>query len=118
MREEQVASHAVDSTEILVISLDRIRESSTNPRRAFDQAKLNELAENIRVHGVLQPVLVRPVPSGSEGSFEIVAGARRFRASKLAGKESIPATVRELTDPECREIQLIENLQRGYPRIG
>jgi ParB family chromosome partitioning protein len=113
MREEQVASRAVDPTMIQVISLDRIRESGTNPRRAFDQAKLNELAENIRAHGVLQPVLVRPVPSGLEGSFEIVAGARRFRASKLAGKESIPATVRELTDAECREIQLIENLQRA-----
>jgi ParB family transcriptional regulator, chromosome partitioning protein len=95
------------------IPLERIRESSTNPRRVFDEAKLKELAENIRVHGVLQPVLVRPTPSGPEGSFELVAGARRFRASKLAGKESIPATVRELTDAECREIQLIENLQRA-----
>jgi len=95
------------------IPLERIRESTTNPRRAFDQAKLKELAENIRAHGVLQPVLVRPLPRGPEGSFELVAGARRFRASKLAGKESIPATVRELTDAECREIQLIENLQRA-----
>jgi ParB family chromosome partitioning protein len=113
MRDKQVTTSAVDLTLIQIISLDRIRESGTNPRRAFDQAKLNELAQNIRIHGVLQPVLVRPVPNGAEGSFELVAGARRFRASKLAGKESIPATVRELTDAECREIQLIENLQRA-----
>ncbi len=95
------------------IPLKRIRESSTNPRRTFDEAKLAELAENIRVHGVLQPVLVRPRPGDSQGIYELVAGARRLRASQLAGKESIPATVRELTDAECREIQLIENLQRA-----
>jgi len=95
------------------IPLERIRESSTNPRRAFDEAKLKELAENIRVHGVLQPVLVRPLPADPQGTYELVAGARRFRASRVAGKESIPATVRELTDAECREIQLIENLQRA-----
>src|SRR5208282_5240177 len=94
------------------IPLERIRESSTNPRRVFDEAKLRELAENIRVHGVLQAILVRPLPGGSEETYELVAGARRLRASQLAGKESIPATVRELTDAECREIQLIENLQR------
>ncbi len=77
------------------------------------KAKLKELAENIRVHGVLQAILVRPLPGGSEGTYELVAGARRLRASQLAGKESIPATVRELTDAECRELQLIENLQRA-----
>jgi len=95
------------------IALERIRESSTNPRRGFDEGKLKELAENIKVHGVIQPILVRPLPGGSEGTYELVAGARRLRASKLAGKQSIPATVREITDAECREIQLIENLQRA-----
>jgi len=95
------------------IPLDRIRESNCNPRRSFDEAKLRELAENITVHGVLQPVLVRPLPQGPEGAYELVAGARRFRASRLAGKQTIPATVRDLADAECREIQLIENLQRA-----
>ncbi len=95
------------------IPLDRIRESNSNPRRVFDEGKLRELADNINVHGVLQPVLVRPVPEGPEGTYELVAGARRFRASKLAGRQAIPATVRELNDAECREIQLIENLQRA-----
>ncbi len=95
------------------IPLDRIRESNSNPRRAFDERKLKELAENIRLHGVLQAILVRPAPDGTGGTYELVAGACRFRASKLADKDTIPATVRNLTDAECREIQLIENLQRA-----
>ncbi len=95
------------------IPLSRIQESKTNPRRQFDEAKLAELADNIRQHGVLQPVLVRPSPDGAPGNFELVAGARRFRASKLAKRESIPASIRELTDTQCLELQLIENLQRA-----
>jgi ParB family chromosome partitioning protein len=95
------------------IPLNRIQESKSNPRRTFDAAKLAELAANIRQHGVLQPVLVRPAPNGEDGFYELVAGARRYRASKLAGRETIPATVRELTDSQCLELQLIENLQRA-----
>src|SRR5882672_12960798 len=95
------------------IPLNRIQESKTNPRRTFDEAKLAELAGNIRQHGVLQPVLVRPLLDGKDGFFELVAGARRYRASKLAKRETIPATVRELSDTECLELQLIENLQRA-----
>ena len=86
------------------IQLDRIRESRSNPRRVFDEAKLRELAANIKLHGVLQAILVRPAPDGAETTYELVAGARRFRASRLAGKNTIPATVRDLTDAECREI--------------
>ena len=95
------------------IPLDRIQESKTNPRRTFDETKLAELAGNIWQHGVLQPVLVRPLPEGEDGFFELVAGARRYRASQLAKRETIPASVRELTDTECLELQLIENLQRA-----
>ncbi len=95
------------------IPLNRIQESKTNPRRTFDETKLAELAGNIRQHGVLQPVLVRPLPGGKDGFFELVAGARRYRASRIAERETIPASVRELTDPECLELQLIENLQRA-----
>lgn len=95
------------------IALDQIQESKTNPRRVFDELKLRELASNIKTHGVLQPILVRPAADGAADRYELVAGARRFRASQLAGKEAIPATVRQLTDAECREIQLIENLQRA-----
>jgi len=95
------------------VPLNRIQESKTNPRRQFDEVKLAELATNIRQHGVLQPVLVRPMPDGGPETYELVAGARRFRASKLAKRETIPASVRELTDTECLELQLIENLQRA-----
>jgi ParB family chromosome partitioning protein len=95
------------------IPLSRIQESKTNPRRQFDEVKLGELADNIRQHGVLQPILVRPMPDGEPETFELVAGARRFRASKLAKRETIPATIRELTDTQCLELQLIENLQRA-----
>lgn len=101
------------TSSVLDISLERIQESKTNPRRTFDETKLRELAANIKLHGVLQPVLVRPLPGGVDGVFELVAGARRYRASKLAERETIPATVRELTDTECLELQLIENLQRA-----
>src|SRR5713226_393658 len=98
---------------VLDIPLERIRESTTNPRHVFDETKLREFADNIRLHGVLQAILVRPAPDGEDGAYELVAGARRFRASKLAAKSTIPATVRDLSDSECREIQLIENLQRA-----
>src|SRR5690242_20007356 len=94
------------------IPLAKIRESKTNPRRVFDDTKLAELADNIRQHGVLQPILVRPLPEGEAGMYELVAGARRFRASKIAKRESIPATVRELTDAQALELQVIENVQR------
>src|SRR5579859_2329123 len=93
------------------IPLGKISESKTNPRRQFDETKLAELADNIRQYGVLQAILVRPI--GRDESFEVVAGTRRYRASKLAGRETIPATVRELTDTQCLELQLIENLQRS-----
>jgi ParB family chromosome partitioning protein len=95
------------------ILLNRIQESKTNPRRTFDEAKLAELSANIHQYGVLQPVLVRPLPDGEDGFYELVAGARRYRASRLARRETIPATIRELTDAQCLELQLIENLQRA-----
>ncbi len=94
------------------IPLNKIRESKTNPRRFFDEAKLADFANNIRQHGVLQPILLRPLPEGEAGTYELVAGARRFRASRLAKRETIPATVRELTDAQALELQVIENVQR------
>ena len=109
------------------IPLATIRESRTNPCRHFDEAKLAELANNIKRYGVLQPILLRPAPSGASDRYELVAGERRYRASKLAGRDTIPATIRELTDTQCLEIQLIENGQRddvhpldeaqGYARL-
>jgi ParB family chromosome partitioning protein len=101
------------TSSVLDIPLERIRESKTNPRRTFDEPKLVELAANIKLHGVLQPILVRPLPDGEAGFYELVAGARRYRASRLAERETIPASVRDLTDAQCLELQLIENLQRA-----
>ena len=95
------------------IPLDKICESKTNPRREFDETKLAELAESIRQHGVLQAVVVRPHSERAADVYELVAGTRRYRASKLVGRETIPANIRELTDAQCLELQLIENLQRS-----
>lgn len=94
--------------------------SPSNPRKRFDEAKLQDLAESVRQYGVLEPVIVRPaqiLPSDTEQVFdperyELVAGERRWRAAKLAGLDAIPAIVKELTDAEVLEIQVIENNQR------
>ncbi len=92
--------------EYVTLPLDRIRESTTNPRQRFDD--LEELAASIRTHGLLQPILVRPVRK----DFELVVGARRLRAARLAGLSSVPAQVKALDDRSAREVQIIENLQR------
>lgn len=97
------------------IPLDRIVPSKTNPRKTFPAESLAELAESIKKLGVLQPILLRPAPGAPldpEPFYEIVAGERRFRASKLAGMTTIPATVRDISDMEMLELQIIENLQR------
>lgn len=94
------------------VSVVRIFPSPTNPRKHFDEAALAELADSIGRHGVLQPVLLRPHPKHAAGHFEIVAGERRWRAAKAAKLAEIPATVRELSDAEVVEIQVVENLQR------
>jgi len=97
-----------NSSEFQYIAIDTIHESATNPRRTFDDAKLQELAESIRTNGLIQPITVRP---NSEG-FEVVAGARRFRASQLAEMFSIPARIVEISDAQTLEWQLVENSQR------
>src|SRR5579863_436802 len=85
-----------------------LTESAANPRRTFDESALNELAESIRTQGVLSPLLVRPKGQ----SYEIVAGARRYRAAQLAGLESVPVRIVELTDAQALETSIVENLQR------
>lgn len=88
-----------------------ISSSPTNPRKRFDQASMDELTANVKLHGVLTPVLVRPSKDGV--GYELVFGERRFRAAAAAGLETIPTTIRDLTDVEVIEIQIIENLQRA-----
>jgi ParB/RepB/Spo0J family partition protein len=104
--------------EFKTLPLAAIVTSLTNPRKTFSNDKLQELAESIKASGVHQPVLVRPLPGSrvpdttAEVEYELVVGERRFRASQMAGTETIPALVRELTDAQVIEIQVIENLQR------
>lgn len=103
------ASSAQESKDNVVqIALIDIDPNREQPRKTFDESALNELAESIKVHGVIQPIVVTPVGK----RFMIIAGERRFRASKIAGKTQIPAIIRNYTSQQIREISLIENLQR------
>ncbi len=93
----------------VMLKISEIEPNRAQPRTDFDEKALAELADSISQHGVLQPLLVRPV---SADCYQIVAGERRWRASRMAGLSEIPAIVRELSDSEVMEIALIENLQR------
>src|SRR5581483_9978872 len=97
-----------DSSNFQFLAVDTIHKSTTNPRQTFEQNKLEELAESIRQHGLIQPITVRPNANG----FEIVAGARRFRAAQLTELFSLPARIVELDDAAAMEWQLVENSQR------
>lgn len=95
--------------EIFDISLQDIIPNRFQPREMFDDEALRELSQSIKEHGVIQPIIVRKVGD----KYEIIAGERRFRASQLAGKQTIPALVRDIDDKEAAKIALLENLQRS-----
>ncbi|MDZ4786800.1 MAG: ParB/RepB/Spo0J family partition protein [bacterium] len=101
-----------DSSGVTFINLSKIIPNPTQPRKTFIDSELKELSDSIKNLGVLQPVLVRPA-RGEEGSYEIVAGERRWRASQLAGIVQIPVLIKELSDWESLEIALVENVQRS-----
>jgi len=103
------SDHSGRSVGVKVIALDRIEPNPTQPRTIFDESALEELANSIREHGVLQPILVRPL---GDNRYQLVAGERRWRASKKAGLVSIHALVEEIDDDTALEIAIIENLQR------
>ena len=92
------------------LPLHKIEPNPDQPRRDFDPEELEELAESIRTHGVIQPLTVREMPNGY---YQIIAGERRWRASRLAGLEKIPAVIIEADDKKAMELALIENLQRS-----
>ena len=92
-----------------LLPIEELRPGSTQPRKTFNDDRLDELAESIRAQGVIQPILARP---RAEGGFEIVAGERRWRAAQRAGLHEVPVVVRQLTDGEAAEAALVENLQR------
>lgn len=97
-----------EERKVIELSLDDILPNRFQPRIRFDEDAINELAESIKEHGVIQPIVVRPIAD----KYEIIAGERRYKASVLAGKKTIPALITDLNDKESAEIALIENVQR------
>ena len=105
---EQKIYENINKEEIVELNIEELRPNPYQPRRVFDEQALEELASSIKEHGVFQPIIVKKSIKG----YEIIAGERRFRASKLAGKKTIPAIIRSFTDEQMMEIALLENLQR------
>lgn len=97
------------SASAVKLSLNEIEPNKDQPRKTFDEKALSELADSIAQHGVIQPLLVRPMP---DGSYQLVAGERRWRAARRAGLLEVPVVIREMSDSEMMELALIENLQR------
>ena len=100
----------INATEYRNVPLSVLNESKTNPRRTFEPTALKELAESIRIQGVLSPLLVRPL---TENGFEIIAGARRYRAAQMAEQSTVPVRIVNLSDAAALEAQLVENLIRS-----
>ncbi len=98
-----------ENTGSTVLPISEIEPNRSQPRHDFNEESLRELADSIAAHGVLQPLLVRPMP---EGGYQLVAGERRWRASRMAGLFEVPVVIREMTDSEMMQISMIENLQR------
>lgn len=103
------AENETESNTSVTLKISDIEPNRAQPRKEFNDAALAELADSIRQHGVLQPLLVRPLFGGG---YQIVAGERRWRAARMAGVTEVPALVREMTDSEVMQLALIENLQR------
>lgn len=106
--ENSIIEEAKTNDQIVEIDLSELRANPYQPRKNFDEESLNELASSIKEHGVFQPIIVKKSIKG----YEIIAGERRFRASKLAGMQTIPAIVKDFSDEEMMQIALLENLQR------
>lgn len=106
--ENSIIEEAKTNDQIVEIDLNELRANPYQPRKNFDEEALNELASSIKEHGVFQPIIVKKSIKG----YEIIAGERRFRASKLAGMQTIPAIVKDFSDEEMMQIALLENLQR------
>ena len=101
--------NAVESKPNAELRLSQIVPNRDQPRKVFDDTALRELADSIAKHGLIQPILVRPM---DDGSYQIVAGERRWRASRLAGLEKVPVVIKDMSEGEAAELALIENLQR------
>lgn len=104
-----IENDSEDENSSVTLRISEIEPNRSQPRKEFDEKALSELAESISQHGLLQPLLVRPL---ALGGYQIVAGERRYRACRMAGLTEVPVIIRELSDTETMEIALIENLQR------
>lgn len=109
--EENTIEEPVNGETVQDVKLSLIRPNPYQPRRTFDSAALQELADSIKETGVFQPVILRQ-PDAAVERYELIAGERRFRASKMARQETIPAIVRNMTDEQMMEVAVLENLQR------
>lgn len=107
----QLEVQALDHGQLKQIDVNQLKRGAYQPRRFIDENVLQELAASIQKHGVMQPIVIRPIED-SETPYEIIAGERRWRAAKLAGLAEIPAIVRDLTDQVAIALALIENIQR------
>lgn len=105
---ERTIYETASNEEIVELSIDELRPNPYQPRTVFDEEALRELASSIKEHGVFQPIIVKKSIKG----YEIIAGERRVRASKIAGLDKVPAIIRSFTDEQMMEIALLENLQR------
>lgn len=120
------AASSPNRAQIFNLAIEAVQRDDQQPRRHFDQVKLDELASSIKQKGIIQPILVRRLGKDG-GGYKIIAGERRWRAAQLAGLKEIPAIVKEVSEPESFELALIENLQRedlnpieeaeGYKRL-
>ena len=106
---KEIASVKEIIKEIDKIDINQIEPNTSQPRKNFNEDALQELADSIKIHGIIEPIIVK---KGKKGFYQIVAGERRWRASKIAGIKEIPAVIKEYSDQEIVEIALIENLQR------
>lgn len=106
-----VAAGGPRPTEVRLVPVEWINPGPWQPRRIFDKAALEELAQSMAENGIVQPILVRPNPA-KEGRFELIAGERRWRAAQIARLHDIPTIIRELSDKQASEFSLIENIQR------
>ena len=109
---KEISTQTETSNQETKISIANLKPSPSQPRRLFDKNSINELAESIKSKGLVQPILVRPSPTES-GTYEIIAGERRWRAAQIAQLHEVPAVVRKLNDTEALEIAIIENVQRS-----
>ena len=108
---DQVEKEIIKETpkdQIVEVNLDELMSNPYQPRKVFDEAALNELSQSIKQHGVFQPIIIRKSVKG----YNIIAGERRVKASKMAGLKTIPAIIKEFNDDEMMQIALLENLQR------